>query len=57
MTDPFVKRTWEIAHGRSLMLGPKAVIMGILNVTPDSFSDGGDFISVDEAVAKKKAGI
>ena len=27
------------------------LIMGILNVTPDSFSDGGDFDSVDRAVA------
>jgi dihydropteroate synthase len=26
-------------------------IMGVLNVTPDSFSDGGDFFSVDAAVA------
>ena len=27
------------------------VIMGILNVTPDSFSDGGSYASVEEAVA------
>jgi len=27
------------------------VVMGILNVTPDSFSDGGEFIDVDRAVA------
>lgn len=27
------------------------VIMGILNITPDSFSDGGSYASVDEAVA------
>lgn len=27
------------------------VIMGVLNVTPDSFSDGGDFLDVDAAVA------
>jgi len=27
-------------------------VMGILNVTPDSFSDGGDFLSVDMAVAQ-----
>lgn len=29
--------------------------MGILNVTPDSFSDGGDFASVDQAVIRAKA--
>jgi dihydropteroate synthase len=30
------------------------VVMGILNVTPDSFSDGGDFASVDAAVKRAK---
>ncbi len=29
----------------------RTLIMGILNVTPDSFSDGGQFLSVDEALA------
>lgn len=29
-------------------------VMGILNVTPDSFSDGGQFFSVDEAIAQAK---
>ena len=33
-----------------LDLGPKACIMGILNATPDSFSDGGRFNTVDTAV-------
>ena len=32
-------------------IGERPLIMGILNVTPDSFSDGGLFASVDEAVA------
>jgi dihydropteroate synthase len=32
-------------------IGERTLIMGILNVTPDSFSDGGLFASVDEAVA------
>jgi dihydropteroate synthase len=36
--------------GRPLNLaGPR--VMGILNVTPDSFSDGGDFVSVERALA------
>jgi len=30
--------------------GKKTYIMGILNVTPDSFSDGNKFFSVEEAV-------
>lgn len=33
----------------SLELGHKTLIMGILNVTPDSFSDGGKFVSPSEA--------
>src|SRR5688572_10674637 len=32
-------------------IGERTLIMGILNVTPDSFSDGGLFTSVDDAVA------
>ena len=35
---------------RSFELGKKTIIMGILNVTPDSFSDGGEFFSVEDAV-------
>lgn len=34
-----------------LELGKKTYIMGILNVTPDSFSDGGDHHQLEEAVA------
>ncbi len=30
---------------------PRLVVMGILNVTPDSFSDGGRYAGVDDAVA------
>lgn len=35
-------------------LGEKTIIMGILNVTPDSFSDGGEFNSIDNALLKVK---
>jgi len=38
----------------SITWGKRTYIMGILNVTPDSFSDGGDFFSVDQAVAHAK---
>src|SRR5687768_10585695 len=34
-----------------MTIGERTLIMGILNVTPDSFSDGGMFGSVDDAVA------
>lgn len=33
----------------------RARIMGVLNVTPDSFSDGGKFVDVDRAVAHARA--
>ena len=33
-------------------IGERTLIMGILNVTPDSFSDGGQFLSVDAALAQ-----
>ncbi len=32
---------WALAHGRSLPIGRSGHIMAIVNVTPDSFSDGG----------------
>ncbi len=35
---------------RTLALGQRTSVMGILNVTPDSFSDGGRFFSPDQAV-------
>ena len=34
--------------------GKKTYIMGILNVTPDSFSDGGDYTNIDIAVNHAK---
>lgn len=40
--------------GRELVFGERTLIMGILNLTPDSFSDGGDFISADKAVEHAK---
>jgi dihydropteroate synthase len=36
------------------LIGIKPVIMGILNVTPDSFSDGGRFQALDSALAQAK---
>jgi dihydropteroate synthase len=44
-------KLWQLAHGRQLELGAKAHLMGILNVTPDSFSDGGEFSAPDQALA------
>lgn len=44
------KFDWKM-RSRSLSLGGRTVIMGIVNVTPDSFSDGGHFFDSDRAVA------
>jgi dihydropteroate synthase len=40
---------WNIGT-RTLLLGKRTLIMGVLNVTPDSFSDGGKFLDKDQAV-------
>lgn len=45
-----VKR-YEMRIGdKSFIFGDKTYIMGILNVTPDSFSDGGSYVNVEDAV-------
>lgn len=41
-----------IYAGGSLVLGKKTYIMGILNVTPDSFYDGGRYFDPEKAVKK-----
>jgi dihydropteroate synthase len=48
---PFIRRVeydWHL-RTRSLTLGRRTAVMGILNVTPDSFSDGGHFYSPQDA--------
>jgi len=45
----FEPRTLRLGRDRAVELGPRARLMGILNVTPDSFSDGG--LHADAAVA------
>ncbi len=44
-------RPWTIA-GRNVDLSQRGMIMGVLNVTPDSFSDGGEHFSTDKAIAR-----
>lgn len=39
---------------KSFNFGKKTYIMGILNITPDSFSDGGEFISMENAIIHAK---
>ena len=45
------KFRWRLP-ARSLALGEHTLVMGILNVTPDSFSDGGLYLETDAAVAR-----
>jgi dihydropteroate synthase len=40
---------WRV-DGRTLELGARTLVMGIVNVTPDSFSDGGRFLDPEAAV-------
>jgi dihydropteroate synthase len=43
--------TIALRHRPPLVLGQRAMVMGILNVTPDSFSDGGAHNAVEAALA------
>ena len=40
---------WNLGS-RSLELGKRTLVMGVLNVTPDSFSDGGQFLDSEKAL-------
>jgi dihydropteroate synthase len=40
---------WKVA-GQTIDLSDNALLMGVLNVTPDSFSDGGQFFATEQAV-------
>jgi dihydropteroate synthase len=37
-------------NSRTLVLGERTLVMGVLNVTPDSFSDGGKFLEAERAI-------
>lgn len=49
-TKTMERRIWSLAHGRKIAFGRTAVVMGIVNVTPDSFSDGGNAATTEAAV-------
>jgi len=48
------KKTHEINIGKKLRTGKRTLIMGILNVTPDSFYDGGRYSSVESALERAR---
>jgi dihydropteroate synthase len=41
---------WKFRN-KTLQLGERTLLVGVLNVTPDSFSDGGKFLDPDRAFA------
>src|SRR5438445_9317392 len=45
------ERIWKIGD-EAVDLSKRGMIMGVLNITPDSFSDGGEFFEPDAAIAR-----
>ena len=43
-------RHYHWKDGKSLIVGERTLVMGVLNYTPDSFSDGGKWNNVDVAL-------
>jgi len=51
--DNHDRRRFRVRLGpHTLEVGPRPAVMGVLNVTPDSFSDGGRYLDPSEAVAR-----
>ena len=46
---PRTRYTLALPDGRTLALGARTLVMGIVNVTPDSFADGGACLDPDRA--------
>lgn len=44
----------DLPGGKSLKLGERTLIMGILNITPDSFSDGGKYLDSERAIERAR---
>ncbi|XID91826.1 dihydropteroate synthase [Paenibacillaceae bacterium WGS1546] len=54
MKPAFYSRSYTLRDGLELKLGERTLIMGILNATPDSFSDGGRYDTVEAAVERAR---
>src|SRR5579863_870165 len=49
----FLRKRFRLRlRSRTLILGERTLIMGVLNVTPDSFSDGGAYLDSEAAIAR-----
>jgi len=55
MIAPRPTYEWPMAGGRSMTLGATTRVMGILNITPDSFSDGGRHLDPVKALEAGRA--
>jgi len=44
-----MQKKWQTSE-RTFDFGEKTLVMGILNITPDSFSDGGNFVKIESAL-------
>jgi dihydropteroate synthase len=44
---------WQI-RGKQLPIGERTLVMGVLNITPDSFSDGAQFLTPDKALERAR---
>ena len=51
-TLPKIAQKLLSLRGKALQLGERTLIMGVLNVTPDSFHDGGKYTSTDAALRR-----
>lgn len=60
MIAPRARYTLSLPDGRTLVLGERTLLMGVINVTPDSFADGGVCLdprrALDAALALEAAG-
>ncbi|MBR0970974.1 MULTISPECIES: dihydropteroate synthase [Bradyrhizobium] len=55
--SPSVPAAGSVGHDllRTLLERPIPAVMGVLNVTPDSFSDGGEFVAPEQALSRARA--
>ena len=53
MVDGLIRKRYEWKlQNRTIVLGVRTLVMGVVNVTPDSFSDGGRYLDPDVAYAR-----
>jgi dihydropteroate synthase len=49
----FLRKRFRLhLRSRTLILGERTLVMGVLNITPDSFSDGGTYLDSEAAIAR-----